>query len=315
MRRFTDNCLIIVLSALAASCNKEEARTEGLRYGDHNVEMSDVPLVFCADEGEGIDTKGPNPTVLDNLSSFKVTATTGSSTQTAVSDFSSVTFNKTSGSNFRGGKYWPSSDPGYHFYAATKALTYSNNTCSFKPSATIADDVYAYSAGVAYSSSTPPSSVPLTFNHIYAQVGTCTLTKHSDISSYEVSGLTVTITPKLPTANATFTFGPSNSGSWSTTSSHYTNGSAVTLCSALNSTTDNDLWLVPGTYTLTANYHLKIDSWEGDVSQTASVTLSMGDNNNISGTIGKGKGGLATQVTFSVTVTGWNEAPKNVTFN
>ena len=299
MRRLLYICSALAVSAALFSCNKADDRSAASEFGDSGARMTDVPILFYS--GEEM-TKGPNEVKTADLSSFYVTATTGSNTETAVSGFGSVTFSK-SGSYFVGGKYWPSSDPGYHFYAASKALTFANNTCTFKPSATIADDVYAYRASNAYTSSNPPSPVALTFNHIYAQVGSCSVTKHSDISDCEISNLTVKITPKLPTANATFNV---KTGAWSTTASHYTSGSAVTLCSALNSSVDNDLWLVPGSYTLTANYHIKLDGWEKDAQETATVNLEMGRNNLISGTIGRGENGAAT-IQFSVTVNPWSD--------
>ena len=295
MKRFL---FVFPLLVLAASCNKNMAL-------ESVSESKQITFNLDGSFDAHVDTKGPTEKTVSNLSSFYVlasTGTAGNSAETTSPGFTSTQFSKTSGSNFQGGKYWPATSVSYHFYAATKPLTLSSGNVTFKPSATIADDLYGYVASPTYNA----SSTPITLNHIYAQVGYCNMTAPS---GFTVSDLSVTITPKVPTANATFNV---RTGAWSTTSSHYTNGSAVTLCTATGSTADNDLWLVPGTYTLTASYKLTSDgTTSGTITKSASVNLVMGKNNNISGTLVCG----TNPITFAVTVTAWSNNSVNATFN
>lgn len=300
--------MIILAGAavLAVSCNKEGMAPGRVSSWEQNGAAADeegIPVIF--DLGDMATKAGPSETVTSTLQSsgFYVIATTGTagnSAETTSPGFTSTKFTYAS-SKYSGGKYWPSTDPSYHFYAASKTMTLSSGAVTFKPTATIADDVYAYLASPTYGSSNA-----LTFNHIYAQVGTCNI---SAPSGYTVSGLTVKITPKLPTANATFNV---RTGAWSTTASHYTNGSEVTLCTATGSTTDNDLWLVPGEYMLTASYTITKGDYTASFTKTSTVTLVKGKNNNISATLPTPP---VADIVFTVTVTAWSNNPVSATFS
>ena len=282
-----------------ASCNKE--LNQSVPFETAGAENSEI--VFTTDSFNADVLTKAGPSQVSSLSSFYVLATTGTPGDSAeAAAFTSSSFTKDgSTNNYKGGKYWPKDNPSYHFYAASKALTLESGAVTFKPSATIADDVYAYLAAPSFKVSNA-----LTFNHIYAQVGKCTI---SAPSGYTVSNLTVKITPKLPTANATFNV---RTGAWSTTASHYTNGSEVTLCTATGSTTDNDLWLVPGNYTLTARYTLTKAPYVETFTKTSTVDLVMGKNNNISATLPAGN---AADIVFTVTVTPWSDNNITASFN
>ncbi len=298
--------LLAGAAVLAVSCNKEGMAPGRVSSWEQNGAAADeegIPVIF--DLGDMATKAGPSETVTSTLQSsgFYVlasTGTAGNSAETTSPGFASTKFTYSS-SKYSGGKYWPATNPNYHFYAASKALTLSSGAVTFKPSATIADDVYAYLATPTFKSSNA-----LTFNHIYAQVGTCNITAPS---GYTVSNLSVTITPKVPTANATFNV---RTGAWSTTASHYTNGSAVTLCTATGSTTDNDLWLVPGSYTLTASYTLIKGAYSESFTKTSTVSLVMGKNNNISAQLPPG---TAADIVFTVTVTGWTDNAITASWN
>ena len=282
--------LLLVLSTLVAvSCGKDAISYDDCGNGNE--------IVFSTGDDLNFDvlTKAPTEKTVSNLSSFYVLASTGiagNSAETTSPGFTCTQFSKISGSNYRGGKYWPASSVSYHFYAATKPLTLSSGNVTFKPSATIADDLYGYVASPTYNA----SSTPITLNHIYAQIGYCNVTAPS---GFTVSGLSVTITPKVPTANATFNV---RTGAWSTTSSHYTNGSAVTLCTATGSTADKDLWLVPGTYTLSVSYTLTKETYSASFTKTATVTLVMGKNNNINMQL---PSHAADHITLTITLDSW----------
>lgn len=288
--RFMFFVCLVSFGAVFASCNKS--------LPDVAVPEGPSQVVFTA---EGFDAAvSTRAAEVSSLSSFYCLATTGTpgaAAETTSPGFASTQFTA-SGANFTGGQYWPATNPSYHFYAASKALSLSSGNVTFAPGTTITDDVYAYLASPTYKNTNA-----LTFNHIYAQVGSCNI---SAPSGYTISGLTVKITPNLPSASSTFNV---RTGTWGGTP---TTGSAVTLCSATGSTTDNDLWLIPGTYTLTAAYTISKGAYSETLTKEASVTLVMGRNNNITATLPEGN---AADVVFTVSVTPWSNNSITATFN
>lgn len=315
---------VLMMAAVAlsfVSCNKQD----GMPDLPSDVVVNDeglIPIAFTLDDSfessVQAETRAPS-TVYSSSSkpaSFYVLASTGTpgnSAETTSPGFTSSQFAKFgSETTYRGGdgssaqpKYWPKNDPSYHMYASTKTLTLSSGAVTFKPSATVADDLYAYVASTAYSGGNPPATVALAFNHIYARVGYCNVTGPS---GYTVSNLTVRVTPKLPTADCTFNV---RNGAWSTNSGHYSNGSAVTLCSATGSTTNNDLWLVPGDYTLTASYTLTKGDYVETFQKNSNVTFQMGKVNNITASLPTGN---AAEIVFTVSVADWGTNAINITF-
>ena len=230
-----------------------------------------------------------NATTL-NSSGFKVTATKGSAgSETLVSTFSNVAFTKGT-TYFEGGKWWPSSNPSYHFYAANSDITFA--AAGSTVAATNATDVVcAYMPSPTYLS---PNT--LSFEHIFARLGNVTVTA---VDGYTITGVTVSITPKTGgTYNMRTGNGQVDGTGWSST----TNGSATGIANATPGTKSNDIYLVPGSYNLTIGWTATKDDYTYTFSgRTVSVALQAGKVNSIS----LGLTGDATKIQFSVSVSAW----------
>lgn len=290
-------CVALVAVLALVSCNKEKA------FAVSEVEALEE-ILFSVDEGAG--TRASEVTT-STLSSMNVTATTGSNSETAVTNFSNVTFSKQN-NVWKGGKYWPSTNPSYHFYASNATLTHTSSGNTVSPQNANTDIVVGYLASPTYKSQNS-----LTLNHIFAQIGTVTVNAPSGCT---VSNLKISVQPKTSgtynlksnswtsrgnAGSATYLVGNANSGASITTAGGSTNGG------------DKDLWLVPDTYTLTASYNLSIgDYTSSTITKTSSVSLTQGANNNITATLPTDDN--VSEITFTVTVTAWGTENKNVNF-
>lgn len=298
MKKFYSIFLVALVAALAlVSCNKEKA------FAVSDVEALEE-ILFSVDDGAG--TRATEVTT-SNLSSMNVTATTGTSSETAVSNFSNINFTKQN-TVWKGGKYWPANNPSYHFYASNATLTHTSSGNTVSPQNASTDIVVGYLANPTYKSQNS-----LTLNHIFAQIGTVTVNAPSGCT---VSNLKISVLPKTSgtfnlksnswtsrgnAGSATYLVGSANSGVSITTAGGSTNGG------------DKDLWLVPDTYTLTASYNLSIgDYTSSTITKTSSVSLTQGANNNITATLPTDDN--VSEITFTVTVTAWGTENKNVNF-
>lgn len=231
------------------------------------------------------------------LSTFGVVCTTGAAgSETNSWSIESVTQD---GASYKTGKFWPSANPSYHFYASNKALTFAASGTTAAVEDLNTDVVCAYLPSPTYKSSNE-----LTFNHIFARIGSCNI---SAPEGYSVSGLSVKITPKIPDTGNGYNI---RTGEWSKTK----NGSPTTLCTTTGSTANKNIWLVPGTYTLTAVYTLSKGDFSKKYTKTASVNIVAGKINNISAALPDAGGDIA-EIVFTVTVTAWDSNAITATFN
>ena len=137
----------------------------------------------------------------------------------------------------------------------------------------------------------------LTFEHIFARLGNVTVTPPS---GYTATSVNISFTPYI-------------SGNYNIKTKEWSNKETdsvsplKTIASASGSNSGNDIWLVPGSYILTANYTLQKGSGGGAYSEsftkTAEVVLQAGKINSIQTTLPDGN---ATNISFSVTVTPWS---------
>lgn len=216
---------------------------------------------------------------------FLVSCVTGSAGSDAAT-WSNVAFSK-SGSYWKGGKYWPTSNYTYRFYATyPKTYTMTTAAAGATISASNAHDIVCAYA----SSSTYKTANTLTFNHIFARLGNVTV---SAGSGYTISGITINITPKT---GGTYNL---RTGAWSSTS----NGSATSIANSTPGTKSNDIYLVPGTYTLTASWTATNTPYSKTFTgKTVDVALVAGKTNNITCTLT----GDGTEVQFGVSLTAWS---------
>ena len=263
---------LLALAAAFVSCNKEmsieEPSSSEIRFAAENA--------FFTVEAQTKASTGTSE--VTSLGSFKVAATTGAAGSES-STWNNVSF---SGSgDYTGGKTWPASNPSYNFYATNRSgdapMTF--NASGTTISATNTQDVvcaYLPSESVTYKAKNT-----LSFEHIFARISTVTVAQES---GYTVSSVNIKITPKTGgTYNLRTGTGATDATGWSS----LTTGEAVTIASATG-TNSNDVWLVPGTYTITAGW---VASQAGGSSvtysgKTADVVITRGKRNAITATLG-----------------------------
>lgn len=255
----------------------------------------DNPIQFSIVDGfEAIvETKATEVTTA-NLTSIYVTATRGTVGSSETATFTSTYFTGTSGGTFSGGKYWPGTDPSYHFYGSNISQTFSANSCTVNASSAT-DVVCAYLESPTYLAKNL-----LTFKHIFARVGTVTI---SPATGYDVSGVVVKITPKT---GGTYNIRTGNGQTDGTGWSSLTTGTETTLVSS-----NNNLYLVPGDYSLSITYTLTKGDWTKEYTKNATVSLSAGSTNNISATT---PDGAAQEIVLSVSLTAWGTENFTPTF-
>lgn len=242
--------------------------------------------------GATVDTKATEVTESTlNSGGFNVSCTTGSAGSES-STWNNVAFSK-DGDYFlatSADKWWPNADPNYHFYASNAALTFAADGTTV--AATNATDVVcAYLASPTYNSTNT-----LTFEHIFARITDVTFSGGDD---YTITGISVTITPKTGgTYNLRTGAGQTDGTGWSS----LTTGTATSIANATPGTKSNDLYLVPGTYTLTASWTAtKGDYTQSFSNKTRDVEIVGGARNTITAALI----GDASGVDFSVSVTAW----------
>lgn len=292
MRQYRITALLLLSAALVAGCSKAG---EAERVSADEVAFRAGGPAFSAE----VTTKATAVTQA-SLTGFNVAAATGTAGSSDVAVWNGA-FTK-SGSLFTGGKVWPSSNPNYHFYASNAALTVGASGATV--AATSATDVvcaYLPVGEVGYRSTNT-----LAFSHVFARLGDVTVLS---ATGYTLSGVSITIVPKTGgTYNLFAGAGKSDGTGWSST----TNGSSTGIASATGGTKSNDIYLVPGTYELTASW----TATKGDYVQTFSgktktVALVGGKVNKISTTLG----GSADEIEFSMSVADWGENNVAVSFD
>lgn len=274
--------LLLGTSLCVVSCGKADLQP---------LQPEGRTIAFSVDRANlEFDTKA---TVVDNTSlqsgGFNVSATTGSAGSEA-NVWNNVSFTR-NGGYFSGGKFWPATNPNYHFYASNAAITFNANGCTV--AATNATDVVcAYNASPYFNTTNL-----LTFNHIFARIGNVTVSAQD---GYTVTGISVNIYPKTGGIYNIRTGNNQTDGTgWSSVS---TASTPTNIASATPNTQGNDLYLVPGTYSLSVSWTAS----KGGVSDSYTKTL---DGVSIVGgkvnAITLGLSGDIDQVKFAASVTEW----------
>lgn len=254
-----------------------------------------------------VATKATTEVDINNLETFYVSAMSGSKY-----GFQNGEFTKGTDDKWRGGKYWPATNPNYKFSASNVSLDLGNPHPSLTVQNTNTDVVAAY-----LSSSTFQQENVFTFQHIFAQLGTVTMKAPA---GFTVTNLklrfhpiqqgvyyidTYTWAPGYPLSNDVYIFGTQSSGV------DLEEGGAQT-------SEDHDLWLIPGSYTLTATYTISKGDYSRSKTATATVDLVQGFNNNI----GLNENNDANipeptdiqDITFTVTITPWSDKSVTASF-
>lgn len=284
---------VATLCAIASvSCQKEGAAVSGAPLPEASDE-----IVFTAGGAfdATVETKATAVTSLSSVNVLCVTGTAGSSETTV---FNSV-FN--SGAyGYSGGKYWPLTDQSYKFYASNVDMTPAATGPTV--SATTETDVVC----AVLTSPTYKASNTLTMNHIFARVGYCRIMPPTD---HTVSNLSVTITPKT---GGTYSLFAGNGKTDGTGWSNVTTGTSTVIATQPNTRESTGVYLVPGSYQLTASYTLSIGDYSESFTKTSTVNLVGGKVNNITSTLPNSN---ATELKFVVTVAEWGQNSIEATFN
>lgn len=293
MKRF-----ITLPAAVAAMIALASCQSAMSVKADASVSLEDgpCPIEFTtkADFDASVSTK---TSAVTTLATFNVNCVTGTPGTSETSVFN-VAF---SGSTtYTAGQYWPTSDPGYAFYAANLALTPTAKGPTVV-AANTSDVVCAVLASPVYKSSNE-----LNFKHIFARLGDVSVAAPS---GYSVSSLNISITPKTSgTYNLYSGNGKTDGTGWSATN----DGSAVVIASNIGTNSATDTYLVPGSYTLSASYTLTKGVYSESFSKTAPVSIKGGCINAISTTLPAGN---ASEISFTVSVSPWTNNSITASFN
>ena len=288
-------------AALAVSCAKDSPKREAAAVPSGEVEFSAEEIAP--------ETKATVVTATTlGTTGFNVSATSGSAgSESAV--WTSVAFSK-SGDVFKGGKYWPKDNGSWNFYAANAPLTFqSAGTKIAAANATTASDKDIVAAYLPYGTTANTTAVyksqnRLTFKHIFARIGNVTVSAQS---GYTIDNVSINITPVI-SGDYNIRTGCNNTDAtgWSSTST----GSATGIANTTPGTKANDLYLVPGTYTLTLGWRATRGDYVHTYSGvTKSVTIVKGKVNTISCTLG----GQASEIVISVGLNAWSSTTVNGT--
>ena len=291
MKKIFNLSVSVLLILTAVSCTKNNSIEP--------VDTKQAPVSFLTSNAAvSVETKATEVTGTTlETSGFKVSATTGSAGSESAA-WTNIAFTKT-GSVWTGDKYWPDSDPSYHFYASNIDLAHTVSGATVNASNDV-DVVCAYMATPTYKVDNT-----LTFEHVFARIGSMTV---SAASGYTISGVSIRITPRVSgTYNLLAGAGRTDGTGWSGTST----GSAQELANSTPGTKSNDVYLVPGRYTLTATW----TATRGDYTKTFTgvtydVDIVGGKVNTIAATLG----GLAQEIRFSVIVSPWGSNNINADF-
>ena len=290
--------LALVVPALL-SCEKENSTLPRPVIETPADETGFSPIILGA-AGEGISASvETKATAVTSLSSFYASATTGSAGSES-SVWNSVTFTKDGATtDYKGDKWWPNSNPNYHFFASNASITFAA-AGSTVAATNDTDVICAYMASPSYKTKNT-----LTFEHIFARLGDVEV---SAASGYTISGVSISITPKTGgTYNIRTGAGQTDGTGWS----GLTTGSATGIANATPGTKSNDIYLVPGTYTLTASWTATRGLYTETISnKTVDVALTGGKVNKITTTLG----GNAEEVVFGVSINPWGAATSAVEF-
>jgi len=224
---------ILIAAMMLASCVEDTPMD--LPHVDENLVSFSVDDMTVT-----VQTKATEVTATTLSSSgFRVSATTGAAGSEAAV-WTNIAFAK-SGTTWTGNKYWPASNPSYHFYASNATLTHT--AAGATVAATSATDVVcAYMPSPTYKVANA-----LTFEHIFARIGNVVVTQ---VPGYTISGISLYVTPKTGgTYNIRTGAGHSDGTGWS----GLTTGSSTRIANA-GGTNSNDLYLVPGDYELTCSW-------------------------------------------------------------
>ena len=264
--------IFALLPLVAISCNK-----------DMGTSVSSEPKeIVLALEGEGITAEVETKTsAVTSLSSAYYAATTGSAGSDETSKWGSTSATVSS-NKISTGKYQTASPTSYNWYISNCSMTFGKTGSTISPDGASIDAVAGYTAA---SNSTSPS---VTLDHVFARTGSLSI---SATNGYTISGVSYKLKSK-----------GTNTGTKGTYNIYSKVWSSTTTLSDQTITSSSDLYLIPGTYTLTVSGTESLGDFSHTFSASTDITLVAGKTNNIAV---KRTGVGATQIVVSTTLTAW----------
>ena len=297
---FRMTLLALTVASLGTACNKSQSSPAGAP-----AELTDE-VVFSAGGPAMNSAVSTKATVVDALPSFYAGCTTGAA-GSEVSVWNSTTFTGSGAPMvYKGDKWWPITDPSYHFYASNAALTFAAGGTTVAAS-NATDVVCAYLPEPTYKVRNV-----LSFEHIFARLGQVTV---SASASYAISNVSISITPRVSgTYNIRTGAGKTDGTGWSGTvdgSAAVIAARAAELARSGNFSQANDIYLVPGTYTISATWTATAPGYSETFSnKTQEISITAGKVNKITTTLG----GRGTEIEFGVEIAAWDETTQDVDF-
>ena len=268
MNKFKLYAASLLITGLAAGCAKsvepenQHPQQIVLCVGDDTIDMD-------------VQTKTTAITAIPSSLNFSVT--TGASGGSETTKIASASVSLSDG-KIATGLYQTVSPTTYKYYVSNLPITFAASGSTV--SASNATDVIAGTV----TSNTPSPSV--TLDHIFARTGTLTLNTQT---GYALSKVSWSIASNTGGTAGTYNIAKK---AWS----------SLTTLNSTSIPESSDMYLVPGSYTLTVSYTLTKGDWTKSFTKSAVVTLVGGKINNISGTA---SGGNASEISLSVSLTPW----------
>ncbi|MBR0247126.1 MAG: hypothetical protein IJQ61_11720 [Bacteroidales bacterium] len=237
------------------SCARENISTDGA-----------TGLIAFKASGSAIVSVDTKTDAVSALNAFYVSATTGTQEMQA---WENVRF--TGSDIFTGGKLWAAEDPAYHFYASNAVMDASQSIAADNAT----DVIVAYLPHPTFRETNT-----LIFKHIFARLRKVTM----DVpEGYAVSDVNVKITPGIGGQfDIRSGYGQTDGSGWS----KVTPGESVSIASADGSVKENDLYLVPGKYTLDVSWKIRKDEYVYTYENVHyEVDLAAGKENNVTITL------------------------------
>ena len=276
--------MIMLFALCAAACTKEmrvpSAQSIETKEGNEICFEIKAPNAYMATKVTEVNT--------GNLTSFNLMTTRGGAGSEVEQWSASATKNPSTG-RFETGKYWPSTDPSYHFYASNAALTAAAGgpTVSVDGSAdVVCACIYTPEYG---------NTNPVVFSHIMARIGSVEV---ASANGYEVAVLGLTIME------------PQTVGTYNVRTAEWSNQNGNSTMAL--SEGSNDYLLLPRTYALEVRYRLTKGDYTATFTSVGDVTLDAGKVSNISVTLSADP---AIPVNFSVSVLDWNASTVGLTLD
>ena len=268
MNKFKLYAASLLITGLAAGCAKsvepenQHPQQIVLCVGDDTIDMD-------------VQTKTTAITKIPSTLNFSVT--TGKLGSSETTKKASASVSPASG-KIATGLYQTVNATSYNYYVSNCPISFAASGSTV--SASNATDVIA---GTVTSNTTSPS---VTLDHIFARTGTLTLNTQDD---YDLSNVSWKIASVTGGTAGTYNMAKK---SWS----------SLTTLNSTSIPESSDMYLVPGSYTLTVSYTLTKGDWTQNFTKKANVALVGGKINNISGTA---SGGAASEISLTVSLTPW----------